>query len=164
MRAAREERSVVRRVLDDRLTVVGAALVGAAVGAAGLEILRRAEEAESRVCEKDPLQGCLTLYPLMGIAGWIAVALAGFVILLWALRVRPLAGAVAACTALSLCTMMLWAEVGGLARSWLFYLMSTAGPALVVALRSPRMRRPASVVLVALLAPLLLWMGWRSLA
>ncbi|MEU7137641.1 hypothetical protein [Streptomyces sp. NPDC046261] len=155
---------MVRRVLDDRLTVVGAALGGAAIGAAGLEILRRADEAEARVCRKDPLEGCLTLYPLIGIAGWIAVALAGLLILLWVLRVRPLAGAVAACMALSLCTMMLWAEVGELARSWLFYVMSAAGPALVSALRSPRMRRPAAVVLVALLVPLLVWMGWRSLA
>ncbi|WP_162890350.1 hypothetical protein [Streptomyces olivoreticuli] len=160
--AAREDGPSAPRVSDDRLKVLGAAVGGAAIGWAGLEIQRWADAAESRVCRRHPLDGCLTLYPEMGIAGWIAVTLVGFVVLLWVLDVRPLAGTVTACLALSLCTLMTWADVGGLARSWIFYALSAAGPGLVAAIRSPRMRLPASIALAVLLAPLVVWLGWRA--
>ncbi|GAA3047338.1 hypothetical protein GCM10020000_29310 [Streptomyces olivoverticillatus] len=84
-------------------------------------------------------------------------------ILLWVLEVRPLIVTVTACLGLSVCTMMVWAEVGGLARSWVFYLMSAGGPGLVAAMRSARMRRPAAIALAVLLVPLLVWIGWRTL-
>ncbi|MBO0654806.1 hypothetical protein J1792_19105 [Streptomyces triculaminicus] len=150
------------RGIDSRLIVPGAALGGAAIGWAGLEILRWADHAESRVCRKDPLQGCLTLYPLMGLTGWTAVSLLGLVILLWVLKVRPLALGVTTCMVVSLCTMMLWAEVGALERSWVFYLLSAAGPGLVAALRSPHMRRPAAIGLMALVTAFLVWAAWTT--
>ncbi|WP_030202235.1 hypothetical protein [Streptomyces sp. NRRL S-87] len=118
--------------------IVGSAVLGAVLGAAGLAAVRWGQQTGDRVCESSPDEFCLTLYPFEGMALWLALTLVGFWIGLWALRVRPLGLSVPACVLTGVLVQMVWAQYVGLGWSGPHAAVCAAGPALLAAVLPAR--------------------------